>query len=218
MEIYTNRNALPYLEKYSIEEAKTIFRGTVRFQEWCDLWYVISNFGLLDTEEKTFSKMTYNDLMKSLANGNDPKTYIKEKFNLKDTKIIDKLDWLGLFSDEIIDLEKGGNIDALIIKLTEKLSYLEGEKDMVILQDETIAQYDGKTYKHTSTLIDYGNDQDTAVARTVSLPAACAVKLLLEDKIKVTGVYIPVLPEIYNPILDELETLGIKSKKELVEL
>ena len=33
---------------------------------------------------------------------------------------------------------------------------------------------------------------------------------MLQNKFKLTGVHIPVIPEIYNPILDELETFGIK--------
>ena len=68
----------------------------------------------------------------------------------------------------------------------------------------------------TSTLVDYGipND-DSAIARTVALPAAIAVKMILEKKIDLSGVYIPVQPEIYNPILDKLEEMGIKFTEEV---
>ena len=51
---------------------------------------------------------------------------------------------------------------------------------------------------------------DSSMARTVSLPAAIATKLILEDKINLTGVHIPVLPEIYEPVLSELESMNIK--------
>jgi hypothetical protein len=44
----------------------------------------------------------------------------------------------------------------------------------------------------------------------VSLPAAIGARLILEGRIHKTGVHIPVKPEIYNPVLDELERLGIK--------
>ena len=33
-----------------------------------------------------------------------------------------------------------------------------------------------------------------------------------------TGVHIPVIPEIYNPILDELEEIGIKFKEKTERL
>ena len=38
--------------------------------------------------------------------------------------------------------------------------------------------------------------------------------MILENKIKAKGVHIPVIPEIYNPILDTLETLNIKMEEE----
>jgi len=34
--------------------------------------------------------------------------------------------------------------------------------------------------------------------------------MILKNKIKLKGVQIPVIPELYNPILDELEEMGIK--------
>ena len=67
----------------------------------------------------------------------------------------------------------------------------------------------------TSTLIDFGVPHgDSAMARTVSLPAAIAVKLVLTGEITATGVHVPVISEIYNLVLDELETLGIKCVEE----
>ena len=60
---------------------------------------------------------------------------------------------------------------------------------------------------------------DSAMSRTVSLPAAIAASMILEEKIKVAGVFRPVIPEIYNPVLDELEEMGIKcvEKTEIME-
>ncbi len=48
------------------------------------------------------------------------------------------------------------------------------------------------------------------MSRTVSLPVAIAVRLVLEGAITLTGLQIPIVPELYNPILKELEQLGIK--------
>ena len=60
-------------------------------------------------------------------------------------------------------------------------------------------------------MLDFGTpDTNTAVARTVALPAAIAVHLILKGKIDVTGVYRPVIPEIYNPVLKGLEETGIR--------
>ena len=41
------------------------------------------------------------------------------------------------------------------------------------------------------------------------LPAAIAVKLVLAGELKMAGSHIPIKPEIYNPILQELAGLGM---------
>ena len=62
-----------------------------------------------------------------------------------------------------------------------------------------------------STLIDYGiPNGDSSMARTVSLPLAIGVKLILTGKITLTGVQIPIMKKIYDPVLNELENMGIK--------
>jgi saccharopine dehydrogenase (NADP+, L-glutamate forming) len=48
------------------------------------------------------------------------------------------------------------------------------------------------------------------MSRTVGLPAAIGVRLILQGKINLTGVRTPVVPEIYEPVLEELEQLGIQ--------
>jgi hypothetical protein len=72
----------------------------------------------------------------------------------------------------------------------------------------------GKKEFLTSTLVDYGiPGEDTSVARTVSLPAAIAVKMILDGKIKDKGCHIPVSPSIYDPILNELEAYNVVFKE-----
>jgi len=47
------------------------------------------------------------------------------------------------------------------------------------------------------------------MSRTVGLLAAIGVRLILQGKISFTGVHTSVIPEIYKPVLEELEQLGI---------
>ena len=54
------------------------------------------------------------------------------------------------------------------------------------------------------------NEVNTAMAKTVGLPLAIAARLLVEGKIKSRGVVIPVVKEIYDPVLAELGEMGIK--------
>jgi hypothetical protein len=68
-------------------------------------------------------------------------------------------------------------------------------------------------------MIDYGIPHgDTSMARTVGLPAAIAVRMILQDEVSsLRGVHTPVLPELYEPVLAELATMGI-SLSESVEV
>jgi saccharopine dehydrogenase-like NADP-dependent oxidoreductase len=95
--------------------------------------------------------------------------------------------------------------------LENMLVYTEGETDLLLQHHEFIAEYpDGRREKISSTMVDTGiPGGDSSMARTVGLPAAIATKMLLQGKLSLTGVHIPVLPEIYEPVLAELETLNI---------
>jgi hypothetical protein len=133
--------------------------------------------------------------------------------------VIKRLDWLGLFGDMLLPKDKDNPLDYLNVLTLQKMSIGEHERDMVVMHHEFIAAYPSKKEYVTSTLVDYGiPDGDTSVARTVALPAAIAVKMILQHDITLTGVHIPVIPEIYNPILDELEDLGIKFEEKSVPL
>jgi saccharopine dehydrogenase-like NADP-dependent oxidoreductase len=79
------------------------------------------------------------------------------------------------------------------------------------MQHQFIYELSGKKYEKKSSLVVIGVDKiHTAMAITVGTPLAIAVKLYLTGKLNVSGVVIPVTPEIYNPILNELEHYGVK--------
>ena len=82
---------------------------------------------------------------------------------------------------------------------------------MIVLRHEFgVLEHDGSRSNRVSTLVAFGEpDGDSAMARTVSLPAAVATRLILDGRITSTGVRIPVDPEIVEPVLDALEPLGI---------
>ena len=122
--------------------------------------------------------------------------------------------------DEPLPLEKGSPLDVMTARMVQKMSYAEGERDMLVMHHEFIAEYpSGRgpvSRKLTSTLLDFGIPHgDSSMARTVSLPAAIAARLILEGKISGAGVRIPVTPDIYEPVLKELEEMenGIHFKE-----
>ncbi len=222
---YPNRNSLPYIDLYNIQSTKTMLRGTLRNLGWCDTLKKIVELGLLDEEEKNWSGLTYAEFTRGWLNEpeeTDLKKALALHLNLReDSDVIRRLEWLGLLSDDALPIEKGSALDILGAKMLEKLQYEKGERDMIILQHSFEASYpDGKEEKVTSTLIDFGiPDGDSSMARTVGLPPAIGTKLILEGKIKERGVHIPVSPDIYIPILEELKHLDIsfKEKREWVK-
>jgi saccharopine dehydrogenase (NADP+, L-glutamate forming) len=82
---------------------------------------------------------------------------------------------------------------------------------MIVLRHEFgVVDADGRDATRVSTLVAFGDPGgDSAMARTVSLPAAVAARLILDGRITATGVRIPVDAEIYEPVLDALEPMGI---------
>ena len=215
-ENYPNRNSVPYKDIYGLKDATTVYRGTFRMTGWCETLRCIVALGWLSEELPSgFSGKTYGDLTRQLIGGK-PKDNLSQAtakyLGLKPyAAIIKRLEWLGLFSDMLLPKDKNNPLDYLNTLTLQKMSMGEHERDMVVMHHEFIAEYSSKKEYVTSTLIDYGiPDGDTSVARTVALPAAIAVKMILKKEINMTGVHIPVIPEIYNPILDELEEMGIK--------
>jgi saccharopine dehydrogenase (NADP+, L-glutamate forming)/spermidine synthase len=99
--------------------------------------------------------------------------------------------------------------------MLEKMSYNENERDMLVLQHTFVAEFPDRTENITSTMIDFGiPGGDSSMNRTVGLPAAVAVRFILEERFSQPGVIVPVMKEFYEPALAELERLGIQFTEE----
>ncbi|MFX1562483.1 MAG: saccharopine dehydrogenase C-terminal domain-containing protein [Promethearchaeota archaeon] len=217
---YPNRDSLQYIDLYGLKGVKTMLRGTLRYPGWCETMYAISKLGLLDLTEQPLQGMSYDNFMRKQIDVSSKKNVMLETANyLKlpvEGPLLSKLRWLGLFDDRQIPIEKGAAIDVLTSLFKEKLQYRPGERDMLIMQHNFEIEFSGGKREHTrSTLIDYGiPNGDSSMSRTVALPAAIASHLILEGEIQLKGVQIPILPELYKPILRELSELGIRFEEE----
>jgi saccharopine dehydrogenase-like NADP-dependent oxidoreductase len=213
---YPNRDSVPYRDVYGIPEALSILRGTLRYPGWCDTLRKMVELGLLDDAPKDRAGSTFFDLMRELsgaAPGEDVRAAISRRLGLDaGSAITSRLDWLGLFEERKLPAEKGSALDNVAALMIEKLAYAGGERDMIVLQHEFLVRTrSGRNERIVSTLIDYGvPGGDSSMSRTVGLPAAIAARLVCEGKIRMTGVHVPVHPDIYAPILEELGTLGIR--------
>jgi saccharopine dehydrogenase-like NADP-dependent oxidoreductase len=171
--------------------------------------------GLLDENAKDRTGSTFLGLMRELARasaGEDVKAAVAARLGLgPDSDVLARLAWLGLFEDRPLPAATGSAFDNLAALMVEKLAYGAGERDMIVLQHEFLVRTaTGRSERIVSSLIDYGVPSgDSSMSRTVGLPAAIGARLVLEGRIRAAGVQVPVLPEIYGPILEELGTLGI---------
>ncbi len=220
LEIYPNRDSLPYIDLYGIPETKTMMRGTFRFPGWCESIDAMKALGLITTKEYDFSGKTYAEMVALLIGINEPSN-IKEKaasfLGLPiDAHALNALEWLGVFDEKPMDRGVDTPYEITSDLMIEKMVLGQEERDMVAMQHVFLASYpDGTREVIKSSMLDFGTlATDTAVARTVALPAAIGVEMILKDQIEVKGVHIPVIPAIYNPILDALEELNIKMVEE----
>jgi len=215
-EAYVNRDALPYKKLYGIESALSLYRGTLRNVGHCESWNYFKKIGLFRQDlQFDFEQLTVAQVIAQLVSGTE-KTLTKDVagyLKIQPYSItIKKLEWLGLFSDHKVPLKMSSPFDMFAFILQQKLVYTPGETDLLLQHHEFITTYPGGCReKITSTMVDSGiPNGDSSMARTVSLPAAIATRLILENKINLTGVHIPVYPQIYLPVLEELERMNIK--------
>jgi saccharopine dehydrogenase (NADP+, L-glutamate forming)/spermidine synthase len=219
---YPNRDSLSYIDIYNIQETRTMLRGTFRNLGWCGTLDKIADLGLLNIDERSFDGMTYAGLMRELTSTSysDVKSSVAKTCGIEpEDAIIKRLEWLGLFEEKQIPDGINTILDSVCNLFEEKLQYAPGERDMIVMHHEFLVQYPDKKQKVTSTLVDYGiPNGDSSMSRTVALPVAIASKMILDGEITLTGVHRPIIPEIYEPILKELESLDIKMDEKTFDL
>ena len=211
LEVYPNRDSMPYIDLYSIPETQTMYRGTFRHTGWCESLDAIKTMNLIDDTKMDFSGKTYAEFVAMMigeANASDVRQTVKNKYGDSITDYaLDAIEWLGLFDNKPMNRGEDTAFEITSDVMIEKMKMDQDERDMVVMQHTFLAAYpDGKREVIKSSMLDHGTlAKDTAVARTVALPAAMGVEMILAGEIDVKGVHIPVIPEIYNPILDQLE-------------
>jgi len=215
---YTNRDCLGYIDLYGLQDATTMFRGTLRYPGWCKTLKAVVDLGLInDAPRDDLKGKTFADMMRLLvpdSAGQEIKAATAAHLELPvDSDPIHRLEWLGLFSNDPLP-PAPTVMDVLVARMDQKMQYAPGERDLIVLFHDFQAAFPDHKERLTSTLIDFGIPHgDSAMARTVSLPAAVATWMILQGQIPLTGVHIPVDPRVYKPVLDELETLRIQCKE-----
>ncbi len=224
-EIYPNRDSLKYIDIYNLHGIETMFRGTMRRPGYCSAWNVFVQLGLTDDTYviENSENITYREFVNMFLDY-DPELSVEKKI-CKSCKLqirgdeIRRMKWLGLFENKKVGLKNATPAQILQKKLEEKLFLGEQDKDMIVMQHTFEYELKKKRKKIVSTLVCLGIDKEqTSMAITVGTPLAIATKLLLTGKINLTGVHAPVIKELYEPILNELENYGVKFIEEEVKL
>jgi len=219
LERYPNRNSTTYIDIYGLRDSiQTMLRGTYRNKGWCATIKKLSDLGFLNIDDADLSNTTYRALLARKVDAAagagvaEIKTAVAKKLKLPETDpIVARIEWIGLLEDKQIPAGSRSALDALCELFKARLVYKQGERDMLVMRHDFVAEYADRTEHLSSTMIDYGvKNGDSSMARTVGIPVAIVTRLVLEGKLNLTGLQIPIIPQLYNPILDELETLGIK--------
>ncbi len=216
---YPNRDSTGYVELYGLQGAHTMFRGTLRYPGWSSTIKLLVDLGLLDESPRDdLAGRTHAEVLASRVAGAKAETVrsdLAKHFGLdENADPLERLEWAGFFSDTPVG-QVSTLMDLVGARLQERLTLDPGDRDMIALHHEFEAEYpDGTRKRLLSSLVVFGEPEgDSAMARTVSLPCAAATNLVLEGQIQLTGLHIPVLPEIYEPVLAELEKAGIECKE-----
>jgi len=226
LEVYPNRDSLAYREVYGIPETRTLYRGTFRYEGWCEIMDYMKHLNLLSSEEIDMTGMTYADLINRQlsVSGSQFETHQPSRHDNTTAPLHHgatslrhhAISWLGFFDNIPMNRTIDSPFEVTSNLMISKMTIRPEERDMVVMQHTFIAAYsDGHKEVVRSRMLDFGiPGGDTAIARTVALPAAIAVEMILKGEIINPGVHIPVIPEIYTPILVQLENMGIKMEEE----
>jgi saccharopine dehydrogenase-like NADP-dependent oxidoreductase len=216
-EIYANRDSLKYRDIYGLNDIPSLFRGTIRKPGFAKAWNVFVRLGLTEDDYviEDSEHMTYRQFINAFLKY-EPNVPVEIKLqeycsNAADPVVFEKLKWLGIFDDRKIGLVKATPAQILQKLLEEKWSMDPDDKDMIIMQHEfkyTTASNEDKMIVSAMAYIGE-NQEKTAMAINVGLPLAITTKLLLTGKIDMTGVNLPVIEQIYEPVLEELKQFGI---------
>lgn len=102
-ECYADGYTLPYAELYGIDETTMLFRGTLRYPGWCELYVAIRKLGFFDDEKLDVSGKTLAGLLSDRTGfGKDSlRTDVTALLGVPSySTLLSKLEWLGLVDDK----------------------------------------------------------------------------------------------------------------------
>lgn len=209
-----NADALYYGDQYGLSETPTVRRGTLRYPGWARFWQYMLAKGFMDQNHKVEAE---NDQVSAvffravgMSEDTDWNAFLKNDCPEHASRFLEIVYSLGLLDPEFKITGSFSAFDVIFECAGKTMNYAPGEADLVVLHHEFFAHKGDRKEKWTSTIVREGEPNGTtAMAFLVGLPAAIAARLVLEDRIERRGVLIPITPDLYGPILKEMEQLGL---------
>lgn len=222
---YANRDSLSYREAYGLHDVKTLYRGTLRRPGFSRAWNSFVMLGatddsyvMEDSEHMTHRDFTNSFLPYSVRDSVELKVAHYLKLD-QDDDLMDKLEWLGIFSNEKVGLRNATPAQILQSILEKKWTMRPADRDMIVMWHKVGFILDGKKMVTESSMVVKGDDPDnTAMAKTVGLPLAISTRMLLEGRISQRGVILPISADIYGPVLGELAANGLSFTEKSYEV
>jgi len=210
-DVLPNRDSTAFAELYGLADAPSFFRGTLRYQGFCQRMLALARLGLFEpgprpelqaavAERWPLSRWlaqllgvgasepgVLRSVVCARLGGQDGASAAPSHLGSDAAQLgFEFVTWLGLLEDE--PLPAGAAADSPIdvtAKLLQRqeMAYQPGERDMVVMRHElTVERPGGALEKHVSTLVEYGEPRGhTAMARTVGLTAAICAQLVLDS-------------------------------------
>lgn len=215
-EVYANRDSLKYREAYRLDGVETLLRGTVRRAGYCAAWDVLVQLGMTDDtytvdNSETLTHREFLNLFLPYHPSRSVEEKLRAQFTINDDSWR-KLEELELFSNEKrACLPHATPAQWLETVLAEKWALQPSDKDMIVMYHKIGYEHNGKHHQRHSQMVVIGDDRTyTAMAKTVGLPVAIAALMILNGTIRTPGVQLPLRPDVYEPILEELATYGVR--------
>lgn len=214
---YANRDSLKYRSVYGLDDALTLYRGTIRRVGFSKAWNMFVQLGMTDDsyvvdDSETISYREFVNLFLPYHPTDSVEIKLRLQLGIEQDDIMwDKLMELDIFnSKKIVGLKNATPAQILEKILTDSWTLEPQDKDMIVMYHKFGYEINGVQKQIDSKMVCIGDDQTyTAMAKTVGLPVAMATLQILNGNIKTPGVQLPINREVYLPILKELEQYGV---------
>lgn len=229
LEGYPNRDSLSYIDLFGLEGVTTMIRGTLRHPGFCETWAKLVDLGLTnDTVHiPDLARRSPREVIEMLLPIPVPFDRVEAAATLflelnPTGALMDNLRYLGLFDTEPTGCS-GDTPAAMLSHLLEtRLAPLPESRDMVTIVHEMKVEYPGgarPAERQTSSMVEYGEPaRMSAMAKTVGLPTAVAVEMILRGELDLRGCLLPTHPSICRPVLARLRDEGLVFKEKIEPL